>query len=82
MYTPVHGGYGFGWYIDEIEVAGEAHRHVWHWGAYVGYHGYLSRLVDDNVTVVLLLNHDAVLVIPDELRPIVEDAVAIVFSQD
>jgi CubicO group peptidase (beta-lactamase class C family) len=82
MYTPAYGNYGFGWYIDEIEVGGEARRHVWHWGAYVGYHGYLSRLVDDNVTVILLLNHDAVLVTPDELRPIVEDAVAIVFSQD
>ncbi len=82
MYTPGYGSYGYGWYVDEMEVGGASYRHVWHWGGYVGFHSYFSRLVDENVAVIVLLNTDPVLVTPDELRPIVEDAVAIVFSQD
>lgn len=80
MYTPGLGDYGYGWFIDEMEVAGGSYRHVWHWGGYVGFHSYFSRLKDEGVTVIVLCNTDPVLGTPDELRPLAEHAAAIVLS--
>ena len=53
MFTPGLGDYGFGWYIDELMVDGRPHKQIWHWGAYFGFHGYIARLVDDRVTIIL-----------------------------
>ncbi len=80
IFTPGHGDYGYAWYIDELDVNGLPHKQIWHWGAYFGFHGYISRLVDDRVTVILLLNVSPTLGTPDELRPIVQDAVGIVLD--
>jgi CubicO group peptidase (beta-lactamase class C family) len=81
MLTPGLGDYGMGWYVDEMEVVGEARRHVWHWGAYFGFHGYFSRLVDDQVTILLQLNLGPRLGTPDELRPHAEAVAARVLAR-
>lgn len=83
IFTPGLGDYGYGWYIDHLEVNGHMHKHTWHWGSYWGYYGYISRLVDDGVTVILLLNTTS----PnppnqDQLRPTVKGAVSILFEND
>jgi CubicO group peptidase (beta-lactamase class C family) len=82
MLTPGLGDYGMGWYVDEMEVAGRAHRHVWHWGSYFGFHGYFSRLVDDRVTLLIQLNLGPRQDSPDELRPHAEAVAAMVFARD
>jgi CubicO group peptidase (beta-lactamase class C family) len=83
IFTPGLANYGYGWYIDHLETNGYMHKHIWHWGSYIGYHSYISRLVDDGVTVILLLNTTA----PDtenqdQLRPVVRGAVSIIFKND
>ncbi|MCP3956830.1 MAG: beta-lactamase family protein [bacterium] len=82
MFTPGHGDYGFGWYIDELVVDGQPHKQIWHWGSFFGLHGYISRLVDDRVTIIIQLNISPVSDSPEELRPMAEDVAAIVFSHD
>ncbi|UCH97637.1 MAG: beta-lactamase family protein [Candidatus Aminicenantes bacterium] len=80
IFTPGLHDYGYGWYIDNMDINGQPHKHIWHWGAYVGFHSYFSRLADDNVTIILLLNTSPVLGTEDELRPIVEGAAEIIFN--
>jgi CubicO group peptidase (beta-lactamase class C family) len=82
MFTPGLGDYGFGWYIDQLMLDGQPHKQIWHWGAYFGFHGYISRLVDDRVTIIIQFNTSPSSGSPEELRPMVEDVAAIVFSQD
>ena len=62
--TPVHvqGGvrlsdgseseYGFGWFLDPYK----GHRRMWHDGDTTGFHTSIQRLIDDNLTVVVLAN--------------------------
>lgn len=80
MFTPGHGDYGYGWYINELAVNGDMHKHIWHWGAYFGFHSFISRLVDDKLTVILLLNVSPTLGTPDDLMPLVKDAAGIVLK--
>lgn len=82
IFTPGHGDYGYGWYINDLEVNGHMHYHIWHWGAYFGFHSIISRLVDDKITVILLLNISPTLGTPDELHPIVSHAAGIVLEND
>ena len=82
MVTPGLGDYGYGWYIDNLDVQGQLHRHVWHWGAYVGFHSYFSRLVDDDITIILLLNTSPVLGTQDELKPYIQDVVELLFENN
>lgn len=53
---PFTGQYAYGWFIDTLEINSEPHKHVWHTGGYLGYLCSISRLVDDNVTIILVLN--------------------------
>jgi CubicO group peptidase (beta-lactamase class C family) len=80
MFTPGYGDYGYAWYIDNLEVNGEMHKHIWHWGAYFGFHSFISRFVDDEVTVILLLNISPALGTPDDLKPLVKEAAGIVLQ--
>jgi len=84
MFTPGFGDYGYGWFIDNLEVDGQMHRQVWHYGAYLGYHSYSARLVDDKVTIILLLNTSPTIGENErfELRPIVKDAATIIFQNE
>jgi CubicO group peptidase (beta-lactamase class C family) len=82
MFTPGLGNYGFGWYIDELVVDGQPHKQIWHWGSYFGFVGYISRLVDDRVTIIIQFNISPTSDSPEELRPMAEDVAAIVFSHD
>lgn len=81
MFTPGLGSYGLGWYIDEMEVAGTPHRHIWHWGSYFGFHGYFSRLPEERVTIILQLNLSPRTDRPDELRPLAEAVAEIVLGE-
>ena len=80
MFTPGLGDYGYGWYIDNLDVNGEMHKQIWHWGSYFGFHSYIARLVDDEVTIIILRNTPQVTADPQELRPIVEEAAVIIFE--
>src|SRR5215469_2649801 len=44
--------YGFGWFLDPYK----GHRRMWHDGDTSGFHTSIQRLVDDNLTVVVLAN--------------------------
>jgi CubicO group peptidase (beta-lactamase class C family) len=61
MWTPVtcFGGkrypYGFGWWVQQSN----GHRLLEHGGAWQGFSAYISRYVDDRLTVVVLTNLDA-----------------------
>lgn len=65
IFTPYAADYGYGWWIDTFDIHGQHHNQIWHWGAYIGYHSLISRLVDDDVIVILLMNTDA----PDPMYP-------------
>lgn len=82
IFTPGLGDYGYGWYIDELPVDGIAHRHVWHWGAYSGFHSFISRLLDDRVTIILLSNLSPPLGTPEDLMPVVERVAEILFEEE
>ncbi len=82
MFTPGLGDYGFGWSVDELMVDGQPHRPIWHWGSFFGFQGYISRLVDDRVTIIIQFNLTPTVDGPYALRPMAEDVAAIVFSHD
>ena len=59
IFTPGLGDYGYGWWIDTLEINGQNHKQIWHWGSYFGFHSLISRLVDDKVTIIFLQNTSA-----------------------
>ncbi|MCP5106326.1 MAG: beta-lactamase family protein, partial [bacterium] len=56
IFTPGLGNYGYGWYIEYHDISGQERKLVWHWGSYLGYHGFIGRFVEDDVFIMLLLN--------------------------
>jgi len=44
--------YGFGWFLDPYH----GHRRMWHYGDTVGFHTYVERFPDDDVTIIVLCN--------------------------
>jgi len=44
--------YGFGWFLDPYQ----GHRRMWHYGDTVGFHSYVVRFPDDDVTIIVLCN--------------------------
>jgi CubicO group peptidase (beta-lactamase class C family) len=83
IFTPGFGDYGYGWWIDTLEINGEPHRHMWHWGSYWGFHGIISRLVDEKITCIILLNTTTPYLATDEptdLLNFVSNAAAIIFD--
>ncbi len=81
MYTPGHGNYGYGWYIDEMNLDDRQYVHVWHWGSYSGFHSYFSRLTEAKITVILLSNITAPdMNDPDQLRPLARHAASLVLQ--
>jgi CubicO group peptidase (beta-lactamase class C family) len=65
IFTPGLGNYGYAWWIDSLEVNHQRHKNIWHWGCSSGYHGMLTRLVDDRATIIMLQNFTS----PDLLVP-------------
>ena len=59
IFTPGLGDYGYGWFIDTLDIAGQPHKQIWHWGSTLGYHSLITRLVDEKVTLILLHNTNA-----------------------
>jgi len=82
MFTPGLGNYGYGWYIDYLEVDGQMHKQFWHWGSYFGFHSHISRLVDDEVIIIILRNTPPTTGTPEEMTPIVKEAASIIFEDD
>jgi CubicO group peptidase (beta-lactamase class C family) len=78
--TPGLGNYGYGWYIENHEVAGLSRKMIWHWGSYVGYHGFIARFVDDDLFIIMLLNISAPNDVPYQLLPFVKGAAEIALS--
>ncbi|MCP4151444.1 MAG: beta-lactamase family protein [bacterium] len=56
MLTPGLGNYGYGWYIENIDICGQERKLYWHWGSYLGYHGFIGRLDDDGIFVYIQQN--------------------------
>jgi CubicO group peptidase (beta-lactamase class C family) len=48
--TPV--SYGFGWFLDPYR----GHPRMWHYGETMGFHSYIVRFTNDNLTIVVLCN--------------------------
>jgi CubicO group peptidase (beta-lactamase class C family) len=46
-------GYGFGWFICNLD---SGHRLLWHGGGWQGFSAYIARYPDDHLTVVALCN--------------------------
>jgi len=80
LFTPGLGDYGYGWFIDNLAIDGQAHKHIWHWGAYFGFHSFISRLVNDELTVILLLNISPALGTAEDLKPLATEAARIVLG--
>ncbi|MCU0285641.1 MAG: beta-lactamase family protein [Acidobacteria bacterium] len=59
IFTPGLGDYGYGWFIDTLDINGQNYKQIWHWGSSLGYHSLISRLVDEKVTLILLHNTSA-----------------------
>ncbi|WP_309717854.1 serine hydrolase domain-containing protein [Armatimonas sp.] len=60
MWTPTRlpgrkEGYGFGWWIDEIN----GHRRISHSGGIPGFATEISRFVNDRITIIVLCNSDS-----------------------
>ena len=79
MYTPNHaadgsgGEYGYGWQIGEFQ----GHRKVEHVGGINGFHTYLGRYLDDQVTIILLSNIET-----EDIDSIVTGMEEIIFNQN
>lgn len=80
MFTPGLGGYGYGWYVDRMDIGGEMHRHAWHWGDYPGFHTFFSRLLDDDVTIIIMCNTSGVLHTPEDLGVVAHAAAEILLT--
>jgi CubicO group peptidase (beta-lactamase class C family) len=48
--TPV--SYGFGWFLDSYR----GHHRMWHYGDTRGFHTYIERFVDDQLSIIVLCN--------------------------
>jgi CubicO group peptidase (beta-lactamase class C family) len=83
IFTPGPGNYGYGWYIEYHDIAGEERKLIWHWGSYLGYHGFIARLVDDGIFIVLLLNFTSPNIDNQyQLLPIVKDTASLILEND
>ncbi len=79
MYTPNYaadgsgGEYGYGWQIGDFQE----HRKVEHVGGINGFHTYLGRYLDDQVTIILLSNIET-----EDIDSIVTGMEEIIFNQN
>lgn len=79
MYTPNFaadgsgGNYGLGWQLSEFD----GQRIVGHTGGINGFHVYLGRYLDDQVTIILLSNIET-----EDIDAIVEGLEETIFSRD
>ena len=56
IFTPYKNNYGYGWWIDSLNIQGKQFKQIWHWGCTMGYHGIISRLTDEKTTLIILQN--------------------------
>ena len=72
IFTPVKSEYGYGWIIDEVF----GHKRTWHNGGINGFGTNISRLVNDDLCIVILGNR-----YPNSADAIAKDLAAIVLNQ-
>lgn len=62
IFKPEKGNYGYGWYVEDtpINVNGTETLKAYHTGTIAGFKASISRLMDDNHTIIVLCNNDAV----------------------
>lgn len=79
MYVPYFGAdgsggvYGLGWQLNEFE----GHRKVGHTGGINGFHVYMGRYLDDQVTIILLSNIET-----EDIDAVVEGLEEIIFNRN
>ncbi len=78
IFTPGLGNYGYGWWIDKLEIDGEKYDQTWHWGSFFGYGSYITRVIDEDITVIILQNVTALS--PSDFQPIAEDVIEMVLD--
>jgi CubicO group peptidase (beta-lactamase class C family) len=44
--------YGFGWFLDPYRD----HPRMWHYGETMGFHSYIVRFPDNNLSIIVLYN--------------------------
>ncbi len=83
MFTPGIGKYGYGWYIEDVEIHGEPHKLYWQWGSYLGYHGFIGRMVDDGIFIIIQQNMTSPSIYDEKvLMPKVKHVVEILLEND
>ncbi|MBN1498694.1 MAG: beta-lactamase family protein [Spirochaetes bacterium] len=78
IFTPGIGNYGYGWFIDQLQVNNVTYNQTWHWGSFFGYGSYVTRLVDEDVTIIILKN--TTVEAPEEFGSIIRNVVSIVLQ--
>ncbi len=58
MWTPVRENYAYGWIVAEPSAATFGHRRIGHAGGINGFSSMISRVIDANVTAIVLANND------------------------
>ncbi len=81
IFTPGLGNYGYGWYIENLEMAGEVREVRWHWGSYLGYHSFIAWMPNEDLYIHVIMNITS----PDlgdqyQLLPVAQAAAAIVLD--
>ncbi|MDP9340205.1 MAG: beta-lactamase family protein, partial [Acidobacteriota bacterium] len=44
--------YGFGWFLDDYR----GHQRMWHYGETMGFHSFIVRFPNGNLTIIVLCN--------------------------
>ncbi len=77
------GIYGYGWYIDSFLIDQTSHKIFWQYASYLGYHGFIARLDDDGIFILILQNRTAKDIYADDLwMPVVQVLVKIILGND
>lgn len=82
IFTPGLGNYGYGWYIEDHDVAGQQRTLRWHWGSYLGYHSFIAWLPQEDVYIHVILNFTSPNIGEQyQLLPVIKAAAEIVLSE-
>jgi CubicO group peptidase (beta-lactamase class C family) len=57
LFTPGLGDYGYGWFVMDLPVNEQVYKVIFAPGEYLGYRGFIMRIVDENLTVIIEENH-------------------------
>lgn len=75
MYTLHIGDYGYGWFLDNVEINNIPRKRIYHSGGIFGFGNEFHRYVDNRVVVIMSAN-----VIKDNLYPLSMDIATLLFE--